>query len=515
MTAVSPSSVRARRLRNALLASVFTLGIVGAAGTGALLTNSPTALAEQVKVETQGPADFTAIVERVAPAVVSVQVKTDIAPVVDRGVEGFEGFGELPPGIEEFFRRFGMPRGFGEDNERGPRPFNPRRGMSQGSGFFVSEDGYLVTNAHVVRDGSGYTVTMDDGRELDAEVVGTDDRTDLALLKVEGNGFTYVTFAEGEPKVGQWVLAVGNPFGLGGSVSAGIISALQRDIGSGPYDNYLQIDAPVNRGNSGGPTINMNGEVIGVATAIFSPSGGNVGIAFAIPANIASDVIGDLMDDGIVTRGWLGVQIQPVTDSIAESLGIERTEGAIVADSMEAGPAKDAGILAGDVIVEVDGRAVKDPRALSQMIARMDPGQQIKVTVIREGDRHSIDVTLGDLNDFDEMQQATAGEEEQDEQPAVAGSLEDLGLTLEANPNGDGVLVADVKEGSPAAESGIRTGQVIVGVGRGGTVEQVKSASDVEEAVAAARDLGRDAVLLRVQGESNAPLFFGVPLNRG
>jgi serine protease Do len=508
MTDVSTSSARARRLRSALLASVFTLGIVGAAGTGALISNSPTALAEPVRVEEQGPADFTAVVKEVTPAVVSVQVKTEVNAVANRMPEGMDN---LPPGIEEFFRRFGMPRGFGEDdNNGGAEPYQPRRGVSQGSGFFISEDGYLVTNAHVVQDGREYTVIMDDGEELEAELIGTDERTDLALLKVEGDGFTYAEFSHDDPDVGQWVLAVGNPFGLGGSVSAGIISAEHRDIGSGPYDNYLQIDAPVNRGNSGGPTFNTNGEVVGVNTAIFSPSGGNVGIAFAIPASIVEEVVGDLMDDGTVTRGWLGVQIQPVTGDIADSLGIDNTEGAIVADAIADGPANGAGIEAGDIITEVNGKTVEDPKELSQTIAMMDPGDTITVTVLRDGRERDIKVTLGDLSQFDEMQQASA--EDSDEPMAVepTHTLDDLGLTLEANPDGDGVLVSEVEEGSPAAERGIQAGNVIVAVGS----RQVNTPAEVEEGISDAQDRGRDAVLLRVEGERGA-LFVGVPFDRG
>jgi serine protease Do len=508
MTDVSPPNPRARRLRNALLASVFTLGLVGAAGTGAVLTDSHVARAEQVTVEAnQGPADFTGIVEKVRPAVVSVQVKTEINAVANRRIEGMD---DLPPGIEEFFRRFGMPRGFGEDEGDGSRPYQPRRGVSQGSGFFISQDGYLITNAHVVQDGSEYTVIMDDGSELEAKLIGKDERTDLALLKVDGDDFTYVSLSQSEPKVGQWVLAMGNPFGLGGSVSAGIISARHRDIGSGPYDNYLQVDAPVNRGNSGGPIFNTSGEAVGVATAIYSPSGGNVGIAFAIPANIVQDVVSDLRDDGIVTRGWLGVQIQPVTKDIAESLGIESTEGAIVADALSGGPARDAGVEAGDVITKVDGKAVEDPKALSQMIAAMDPGQKIKVTVLRNGNSREVEVTLGDLNDFDEQQQADASSQQNDDQPMQTGTLEDLGLTVEANPNGDGVLVSSVDEDSPAADRGIEAGNVIVAVGS----RIVTSPSDVEQAISEARDNDRDAVLFRVQGE-NGTRFVGVPFDRG
>jgi serine protease Do len=467
------------------------------------------ARAEQVRVEAPGPADFTEVVAQVTPAVVSVQVKTEVAAVANRMMEGFD---DLPPGMEEFFRRFGIPRGFGDNNDdNGARPYQPRRGISQGSGFFISQDGYLVTNAHVVQDGTEYTVIMNDGRELGAKVIGTDDRTDLALLKVDGNDFTFVTFAQEEPKVGQWVLAMGNPFGLGGSVSAGIISAAHRDIGSGPYDNYLQIDAPVNRGNSGGPAFNARGEVVGVNTAIFSPSGGSVGIAFAIPANIVSDVVDDLRDDGIVTRGWLGVQIQPVTKDIAESLGIEGTEGAIVADALASSPARDAGVQTGDVITKVNGETIEDPKALSQMIAGMDPGQKITVTVLRDGRSQDIDVTLGDLNQFDVQQQASTEEESQDNaQPAQPGSLEDLGLTLEANPNGEGVLVSGVEDGSLAAERGIQAGSVIVEVGG----QAVSSPTDVDEAIAAARDRGREAVLLRVQSEDGTR-FVGVPFERG
>jgi serine protease Do len=507
MTDVSTSSARARRLRSALLASVFTLGIVGAAGTGALISNSPTAFAEPVRVESQGPADFTTVVEKVTPAVVSVQVKTEVNAVANRMPEGMD---DLPPGIEEFFRRFGMPRGFGEDDNGGAQPYQPRRGVSQGSGFFISEDGYLVTNAHVVQDGREYTVIMDDGEEIDAKLIGTDERTDLALLKVEGNDFTYVKFSHDEPKVGQWVVAVGNPFGLGGSVSAGIISAEHRDIGSGPYDNYLQIDAPVNRGNSGGPTFNTNGEVIGVNTAIFSPSGGNVGIAFAIPASIVENVINDLMDDGSVTRGWLGVQIQPVTSDIADSLGIDNTEGAIVADAISDGPANGAGIEAGDIITQVNGKTVEDPKALSQTIAMMDPGDTITVTVLRDGRERDIKVTLGDLSQFDEMQQASAADSNEEMMVEPTHTLDDLGLTLEPNPDGDGVLVSEVAEGSPAAERGIQAGNVIVAVGS----RQVSTPTDVEDGISEAQDRGRDAVLLRVEGERGT-LFVGVPFNRG
>jgi serine protease Do len=440
--------------------------------------------------------------------VVSVQVKTEVAAVSNRNP--LQGFEDLPPDhpLNEFFRRFGAP-GFGGEGD-GTEPYHPRRGESQGSGFFISGDGYLVTNAHVVQDGREYTVIMQDGTELAAELVGTDERTDLALLKVEKRDeeFTYVTLASEAPKIGEWVLAVGNPFGLGGSVSAGIISAEGRDIGSGPYDNYLQIDAPINRGNSGGPAFNTRGEVIGVNTAIFSPSGGNVGIAFAIPSTMVAEVVDDLRDDGIVTRGWLGVQIQPVTRDIAESLGVDSTDGAIVADAMAEGPAAGAGIQAGDIITAVNGKPVTDPKTLSETIARIEPGQQITVTVVRDGKEQEIKVTLGDLSDFDASQQAAV------EQPAApptptSTSLDALGLKVEDNPNGEGLVVTEVAEESPAAEKGLTPGDVIVAVGG----QSVESTADIEEGINAAQGRGRDAVLFRIQGE-NGTRFVGVPFER-
>jgi len=495
-----------RRRRNALLASVFTLGIVGAAGTGVLVTNSHVAFADPVRVDAAAPADFSAIVEQVAPAVVSVQVKTEIAGVANHVPEGME---DLPPGLQDFFRRFQMP---GDEGNQGDNnePMHPHHGMSQGSGFFITDDGYVVTNAHVVADGTGYTVVAQDGRELDAKLIGKDERTDLALLKVDGHDFKYVKFASDEPKVGQWVLAVGNPFGLGGTVTAGIISANHRDIGSGPYDNFLQIDAPVNRGNSGGPTFNVHGEVVGVNTAIFSPSGGNVGIAFAIPAATVSDIVGDLRDSGHVTRGWLGVQIQPVTEDIAKSLGIKETDGAIVADATSEGPAAGSGIRTGDIITKVNGTVVKNPKELSETIARIEPGSKVTVTALRDGKEKNFDVTLGNLNDFDQKAHASAdakGKSGADDNP---GSLAALGLKLEPNPDGEGVRVASVDEESPAGDKGLQQGDVIVAVGS----KTVNSIADVESAISAAQDQGRDAVLFRVQGEQGSR-FVGVPFERG
>src|SRR5690606_26435082 len=335
-----------------LMAAAASVAIAGAVGFGAVTSGTVPVLAEAVKMEQPVRApSFADIVDKVSPAVVSVRVKADVQTTSSSGPEMFfdmPGFENLPDGhpLKRFFREFRQDRpGARPEHHSRPRP------VAQGSGFFISEDGYLVTNNHVVEGGAEFTVVADDGTEFDAKLIGTDPRTDLAVLKVDGDReFTYVSFGDnGNVRVGDWVVAVGNPFGLGGTVTAGIVSARGRDIGAGPYDDFIQIDAAVNRGNSGGPAFNLNGEVVGVNTAIFSPSGGNVGIAFAIPASTAKDVVDRLIEDGVVERGWLGVQIQPVTKDIADSLGLDSEKGALIADAQDDGPAKEAGIRAGDV----------------------------------------------------------------------------------------------------------------------------------------------------------------------
>ena len=485
-------------LRDTLLASVFAAGMIATLAAGAIITDTRYALAEPVRVDAPAPADFTAVVEGVKPAVVAVQVKNKVRPVADRENRQRRGFRDRQfrdNPFDEFFRHFDEPRRFGD------RPQRPRRALSQGSGFFISEDGYVVTNNHVVEGGDELIVVTDDGRELEAKLIGSDRRTDLALLKVEGTGFTYVEFADDKPPIGQWVVAVGNPFGLGGTVTAGIVSAHGRDIGSGPYDDFIQIDAPVNRGNSGGPTFNTRGEVVGVNTAIFSPSGGNVGIAFAIPAATVEAVIDDLRSDGSVTRGWLGVQIQRVTRDIAESLDVEPRKGALVSDPQDDGPAKGAGIEAGDVIVKVDDQDIANPRDLARKIAAYAPGETVTVTVIRDGKEMVIDVTLGKLEN-----QARA--ESDDEEKSELAAAELLGLELAPNEDGGGVLVSGVATGSAAAERGIRAGDVIKSVGG----EDVASAKDVAEQIDAARDGDRKSALFHVEGERGSR-FIALPLD--
>ncbi len=389
---MSEAAPRTVLRRAALLAGAAALSAGLVTGIGVSLNAVPSFAVAQSAGTFAGAPSFADVVEQVKPAVVSVRVKARSEVASERGGPSLE---ELPPGhpLERFFKQFG---------ENGPGAQRGRRGgegpaqMSQGSGFFISGDGYAVTNNHVVRNALEVQLVMDDGRTLNAKVVGADPRTDLALLKVtDGGTFPFVRLAASNPRIGDWVIAVGNPFGLGGTVTAGILSARNRDIGSGPYDDYLQIDAAVNSGNSGGPTFNAQGEVVGVNTAIVSPSGGNVGIAFAIPASTVEKVVADLKDKGEVSRGFIGVQLQPVTAEIADAIGLSAASGALVADAAENGPAARAGLRRGDTITAVDGAPIKDGRELSRKIASVKPGDRVKITVWRDGRERSISVEVG------------------------------------------------------------------------------------------------------------------------
>src|ERR1700709_2131940 len=356
---------------------------------------------KQVKQQVAQPTGFADIVERVKPSVISVRVnigeklaKDDSANKNDDNDSPFQ------PGspMERFFKRFGGPDGMPPGLRGGPRGNNRGQVTGQGSGFFISPDGYAVTNNHVVDGADKVEVTADDGKVYKAKVIGTDPRTDVALIKVEGgSNFPFAKLSDTKPRIGDWVLAVGNPFGLGGTVTAGIVSASGRDIGNGPYDDFIQIDAPVNKGNSGGPAFNNAGEVMGVNTAIYSPSGGSVGIAFSIPASTVKTVIAQLKDKGSVSRGWIGVQIQPVTADIADSLGLKKAEGALVAEPQANGPAAKAGIESGDVITAVNGETVKDARELARTIGALAPGNAVKLNVLHKGQDKVINLTLGQL----------------------------------------------------------------------------------------------------------------------
>src|SRR4051812_20258774 len=422
--AQKPRSVLSAR-RFVLLASAAVLG-TGVLFSGAEFAARPhaTFLASPAYAQTaQRPVGFADIVEKVKPSVISVRVKVDGGP---RTMSFDGGDSPFPPGspMERFFRRFGMPDGQDTpDRPRGPRGRNFT--MGQGSGFFISADGYAVTNNHVVENAESVEVTTDEGKTHTAKVIGTDPKTDIALIKVEGgSNFPFVPLAEKSPRIGDWVLAVGNPFGLGGTVTAGIVSARSRDIGAGPYDDFIQIDAPVNKGNSGGPTFDVDGNVIGVNTAIFSPSGGSVGIAFAIPSDTVRTVIAQLRDHGSVTRGWIGVQIQPVTSEIADSLGLKKTEGALVAEAQADGPAAKAGIASGAVITSVNGNPVADARDLAKKIGGMAPGNSVKIGVIEKGAEKTVTLTLGELP----AQREAKADTQDSEQPG--SDIGKLGLTL-------------------------------------------------------------------------------------
>ncbi|MEM7302555.1 MAG: Do family serine endopeptidase [Pseudomonadota bacterium] len=507
MTQTSAVAKRSGKLKSAVSA-VILLGLGGAIAGGGMMASSPPVFADAVRVPAPQAPSFADVVEAVSPAVVSVRVEARVQPALDGELSPPRNlprnpfrrfFDERDPFGDRFFRPNRPRRG-----ERGPR--SRRFGMSQGSGFFVSEDGYIVTNNHVVRSSSKLTVVLNDGEELEAELIGTDRRTDLAVLKVKADRkFTYVDFAKNKARVGDWVVAVGNPFGLGGTVTSGIVSAHSRDIGAGPYDNFIQIDAAVNKGNSGGPAFNLTGEVIGVNTAIFSPSGGNVGIAFAIPAATARNVVKALIEDGAVTRGWLGVRIQPVTKDIAESVGLDKDQGAIVSDPQPGGPASKAGIRSGDIITAVDGKNIKNPKQLARVIAAYSPSDKAAISVWRNGETREIEVELGKLPS---NLTASRSRSDQGNQRSEPSSLEGFGLALEGSR--DGVEVVDVEPGSEAAKKGIRVGDVVVSVnGR-----ETPTPTEVEREISEALDADRKAILLQIRSGQNSR-FVALPVSKG
>jgi serine protease Do len=454
------------------------------------------------------PVGFADIVERVKPSVISVKVN------INEKVAKDDNDDDTPfqPGspMERFFRRFGGPDGF----PPGMRGGRGRVITGQGSGFFISADGYAVTNNHVVDGASKVEVTTDDSKTYTAKVIGTDQRTDLALIKVEGgSNFPFAKLSDGKPRIGDWVLAVGNPFGLGGTVTAGIVSAMGRDIGNGPYDDFIQIDAPVNKGNSGGPAFNTEGDVVGVNTAIYSPSGGSVGIAFSIPAQTVRNVVAQLKDKGSVSRGWIGVQIQPVTQDIAESLGMKKAEGALVAEPQANGPAAKAGIESGDVITAVNGETVKDARELARTIGGIAPGTAIKLNVLHKGTDKVVNLALGQLPNTIE---AKADNDNNDRGGVTRGTdVPKLGLTVApansvAGAGKEGVVVTEVDPKSAAAERGFKEGDVILEVAG----KTVASACDVRDAIGAARNDNKNSVLMRVKSGGQSR-FVAVPLAKG
>jgi serine protease Do len=476
--------------------SLFGLFAAGLLSATALTTSMIMAPPHEVHAQIQAAIDptkgFADLVDQVMPAVISVEVKYANAA---------DSQGEAAPRqqqFEEFFNQFPQFRNQlppGMDNQR------PRGGAALGSGFLISADGYAVTNNHVVQDADEVTVKIQGGRELKAEVIGTDPKTDLALIKVKSDKpFQFVKFAATPARVGDIVMAVGNPFGLGGSVTTGIVSARGRDIGSGPYDDFLQIDASINRGNSGGPAFNLQGEVIGVNTAIFSPSGGSVGIGFAIPADITQDVVDSLKTSGSVTRGWLGVQIQPVTDEIAESLGLAEAKGAIVSDVTEGSPALTAGFKPGDTILKADSEDISDARDLAKKVARIAPGKSIDVSIIRDGKPMTLAVKIGTMPKDARIAARTA-------QPEESTDLTSLGLKLGPAEDGAGVQVTDVTPDSVADQQGLKPGDVILEIGGA----EVNGPADVKQAL---KEAGKSRVLMLVRSGDNQR-FLALPLAKG
>lgn len=453
--------------------------------------------------------NFADLVEAVKPAVVSIIVEggeKEDARQLQRGGPQFKfDFPDLPEDspFRDFFEQFGQGgRGQGE----GPaRPQAPRKFMAAGSGFAISADGYIVTNNHVVDNADKVTVVFDDGKEMTAKVIGTDQKTDLAVVKVDGvTDLPFVKLADNEVRVGEWVVAVGNPFGLGGTVTAGIVSARGRDIAGSAYGDFLQIDAAVNTGNSGGPDFNLQGEVVGVNTAIFSPNGGNVGIAFAIPASVVKQVTGQLIQSGTVTRGFLGVGIQDVSRDIADSVGLKDAAGALVTEPTKDSPADKAGVKSGDVITAVDGKAVTNALDLSRTIAGKNPSTAVELSIWRDGKEQKISVTLGKLDETakpaEEQQQAPA------EEPAAPAPTS-VGLTLVPNSGGEGLLIQDVDPNSAAAEKGFAVGDTILEVNN----QAVKSVEDFEKAVQGVKDAGRSTALVKAQRDGNTR-FIGLPI---
>lgn len=492
MTGARPAL--SRRLR--LMGAAFTLGAV------TMLSAAP--------ASARGPDGIADVAEKVIDAVVNISTSQTVE--ANKGGGGGGGGGDrgampqLPPGspFEEFFDDFFK-------NRRGPGggskggDMQPRKTNSLGSGFIVDTSGIVVTNNHVIADADEINVIMNDGTKIKAELVGVDKKTDIAVLKFKpAKPLIAVKFGDSDKlRLGEWVIAIGNPFSLGGSVTAGIVSARNRDISQGPYDNYIQTDASINRGNSGGPLFNLEGEVVGVNTLIISPTGGSIGLGFAVPSKTVAGVVDQLRQFGELRRGWLGVRIQQVTDEIAESLNIKPARGALVAGVDDKGPAKPAGIEPGDVVVKFDGKDVKDPKDLSRVVADTAVGKEVDVVIIRKGNEETRKVTLGRLEDNEKAQAAAAKtKEEPAEKPVTQKALgldlatlsKDLRTKYKIKESVKGVIVTGVDGNSDAAEKRLSAGDVIVEVAQ----EAVGNAADVKKRVDQLKKDGKKSVLLLV-----------------
>lgn len=495
---------------------------VAAALALALVGTTPLVAPQLHQTEARAaPDSFADLAERLLPSVVNISTTQTVAARRDRQGPDVPQF---PPGspFEEFFREFFDRQ---QRQGQGPQaPQRPRRAQSLGSGFVIAYEngeGLIVTNNHVIDGADEISAILTDNTTLKAELVGRDQRTDLALLRVKSDkALTPVTFGNSDTtRIGDWVLAIGNPFGLGGSVTAGIVSARGRDIRIGPYDDFIQTDAAINRGNSGGPLFNMDGQVVGINTAIFSPTGGSIGIGFAIPSNLATNVIAQLRDYGRARRGWLGVRIQQVTDEIAESVGLTGgARGALVAGVNEGGPADKAKLQNGDIVLEFNNQEIREMRFLPRVVAETRIGSEVPVVIWRNGRRITLNVTVGELPEDVEQAAATPGPQDRGGAPV---DLAGTGLKLSAitpelrerfsiGADVKGVLVVEVEANSPAAERGIRPGDVIVEVQQ----EAVSTPAEVQQRVARARQAGRQNVLMLIDGQQGMR-FVPLPAGRG
>ena len=466
-------------------------------------------VAPEPAVARGAPDSFADLAARLLPAVVNVSSTQNVAAKGAPSPQAGPEMPVFPPGspFEQFFKDFlnrGRP---GQRGDATPRP--DRKAQSLGSGFIIDASGLIVTNNHVVADADEVSVTLHDNTTLKAEIVGRDESGDIALLRVKSDKpLPVVEFGDSDTaRVGDWVLAIGNPFGMNGSVTAGIVSARARDIRSGPYDNFIQTDAAINKGNSGGPLFNMDGKVIGINTAIYSPSGGSIGIGFSIPSNMAKTIVMQIRDFGHPRRGWLGVRIQQVTPDIADSMGLKEAVGAMVAGVTDGGPAEKAKIKGGDIILKFDGQDVKDMHNLPRIVAETDVGKQVKVVLWRDGKEVAIDAVLDEKPTEEKLAAAETGKKTADE-PVKAVELSGLGMKLatlspelkekyQLGADQKGVVITDVAQGGVAAERGIKAGDVIVEVQQA----EVDSPDDVKKRVETQRGQDRKSVLMLIQGQ--------------